>query len=159
MAQSTGLVGWSVNVVRSVIYGLAMGAYITYSTVSKTVWGTDRVIQDAIDRERIAQITRFSTGDVVKDYIISSMFGVSLTLVSALAISIGLDYVYNVYLSAPLPPIKDVPYVDRYCNPLIWKQCVSDNIYPGMGFPFVGEELSKCLDLCSDDTKKGVWKL
>jgi hypothetical protein len=159
MAESDGFVNWLVSIIRSIVYGVSMGSYVAYSTVSKTVWGTERAVQDALDNTRMAQITNYTTGNVVKEYVISSLFGVCLTLLSALVVTVGLEYVYTVYLSAPLPPIKDVPYVDKYCNPLVWKSCVSENIYPGMGFPFVGDELSKCLDLCSDQSNKGVWKV
>jgi hypothetical protein len=159
VANRPGFVSWTVDVVRSIIYGSAMGLYLMVSTVSKTVYDTDRLTQNVANARWTTRITAYTSSDLVRSYIISIMYGVCVTLFTSLFVFVGIDYIYRAYMLSPLPPIEGIPYTEKYCNPLVWRDCISKNIYPGMGFPYVGDELSKCLDLCSDDSVRGVWKL
>jgi hypothetical protein len=92
-------------------------------------------------------------GEMFRSYIIYFLFSFLTAIATSVILFLGVDYIYSTYLSKPLEPFADVPYVDKPCDIYVWKTCISENLAPGMGFPYADQELDRCLKMCQSAAK------
>jgi hypothetical protein len=142
-----------VDLSRTVIYGLCMGSFTFVSIVRRNVYDLDDNVQAQWQTLWINRLQGFIMGEMFRSYIIYFLFSFLTAIATSVILFLGVDYIYSTYLSKPLEPFADVPYVDKPCDIYVWKTCISENLAPGMGFPYADQELDRCLKMCQSAAK------